>query len=223
MKHIIVLIAISIYLISCNSKKPNLKEFEKLISQGSSKLEYGKDYQAIKIFNKAEKISSSYELYFKRGKAYFNSRQLDKAIIDFNKAIKINKNAYEPYFELHFTYWHLKNHKKELEYLDKAQMICKQNNQSINEYHRRRGQTLVDLKEYKKALSEYNTELKLYKNQNQIPSYIIGEKGIILYHLKNYKEAFELISLAVKMDGDNFDSNFLKYLELSKKELETNN
>jgi tetratricopeptide (TPR) repeat protein len=81
-----IIILITVLVCSCQPDKSSLKEMKE---KGIREF-YKGDYQAaIQIFSECiEKDTSNPEIFFFRGSAYFNSKEVAKALADFNTAIR---------------------------------------------------------------------------------------------------------------------------------------
>ena len=96
-------------------------------------------------------------VYFNRGTTYSKLKQHEKAIKDYNKALKLNPNLVDAYNNRGNAYSDLKQHKKAIE--DYNKVI--ERNPKYAEAHYNRGVVYFRLKQHKKAIEDYNKVIEL--------------------------------------------------------------
>jgi len=133
--------------------------------------------------------------YKKRGVAYSAEKQYDKAISDYNKALKIEVNDEEIYYNRGNAYLEIGEYEKAI--LDYTYALkIKPNDPKI---YYNRANVYIKIRDYEKAISDYNEALKI--NPNYIEAYI--NRGNIYFLKKNYEKAISDYTQALKI-GNNY-------------------
>lgn len=213
MKKLTIYLLLVYMFYSCESSNTNDKlHFNNLIKSANKHLKKSEVDKALKLLNEAEKISNSYELYFIKGNAFQFKKNVKKAIIEYDKATKINPNDERAYFELYFLHLKSGDYKKAIYSLDMTNKAMTNKKEQFFEYHRRKGQTFLEFNDYENALKEYNIEISLYKKN--IPPYLLGDKGIILYKLGRYKESYEYLKQTLHLyENIMLDGPYFRYMD----------
>ena len=125
-------------------------------------------------------ISGGYSL---RAQALVGSKQFEKAIEDFDEAIKHNPNYANVYRDRGNAYRNLKQYERAIEDYNKAIELDPEYALAYNN----RGIAFRNLKQYERAIEDYNKAIELD------PEYALAyiNRGIPYYHLKQYERAIE--------------------------------
>jgi tetratricopeptide (TPR) repeat protein len=172
-----------------------VKPPEDFISVGDRKAK-AKDYQgAISAYNQAlQENPKDVNVYYKRGKIYYQLKSYRSAIKDFEQVIKFNPQNADVYVYRGLTYYNLKEYQKALLDYDRALKI----NPDYAIAYNNRGLTYNNLKEYKKALLDYDRALKI--NPDYAEAY--NNRGLTYNDLKEYQKALLNYDRAIKINPD---------------------
>ena len=134
--------------------------------------------------------NSEHAIYFlKRGYGYERLKQEDLALNDYLKAIELNKNYADAYYNAGNIYFSQKKYDIALSSYSKSIEL----NPGDGLAYYNRGQVYKETGEYEKALADYDKTISL--NKMKAESYL--NRGFCLKKLKNYKNAFEEYSKAI--------------------------
>jgi tetratricopeptide (TPR) repeat protein len=78
-------------------------EFYNLYFEGNALLSKGENDKAIDRYTKAAKLFPADYVYFNRGNAYYRKKDLQNALLDYSKTIKMNDEYAEAYFQRGMT------------------------------------------------------------------------------------------------------------------------
>ncbi|MEO6681726.1 MAG: tetratricopeptide repeat protein [Ginsengibacter sp.] len=182
---------------------------------GNKSMESGDYISAIQSFTKAIQLSpSTAEYYHNRAVSYHAIEKYQEALIDFNKALSIEKTT-ESYNAIGMTFFYLNKFPEAISNFNKALELDKNNALTfynlglaygnLNNYENAlkyfndalkinpkyeiallgRVIALVKLQKFDEALSDLNSLEKKYPNDLEITSY----KATCLYETKNFSEA----------------------------------
>jgi len=150
------------------------------------------------------------DFYATRGYAYFNEEEYDKAISDYNQAIKIDPDFAKAYYSRGIVYYKKKEYDKAISDYNQAIKIYP----TYRDAYSNRGSAYVDKEEYDKAISDYNQAIKID------PTYGVAyyNRGLAYYKLAYYKKgeydkAWEDIQKAKSL-GFQVDPEFLEKFRL---------
>jgi tetratricopeptide (TPR) repeat protein len=174
-------------------------------------------------------ISWGYSLH---AQALVGLKQFEKAIEDFEEAIKLNPNYADVYRDRGNAYRRLEQYERAIEDYDKAIEL----NPEYALAYNHRGSTYHMLKQYEKALEDYNKAIELdpeyalaYRNRglafrklNKLeraiedynkaielnPEYALAytSRGIVYRNLKQYERAIEDYNKAIKLNPEYADA-----------------
>ncbi|AFZ11448.1 Tetratricopeptide TPR_1 repeat-containing protein [Crinalium epipsammum PCC 9333] len=153
--------------------------------------------EAIATIQKGIDISPRAALYWIRGNVYVNQKQWDKAINDYNTAIKINPQYANAYLMRGGVYSDQKQWDKAI---DDYNTAIKINPQYANAYLMR-GDVYSDQKQWDKAIDDYNTAIKINSNN----AWAYSARGLVYYKQKQWNKAIDDYNTAIKINpGDAF-------------------
>ena len=123
-----------------------------------------------------------------------SDRDLDynRAIADYNQALKLDPNYVSAYYSRGNVYYNLKDYDRAIAEYNQA---LKLDPNYVNAYNGR-GNVYYDLKDYDRAIAEYNQALKL--DPNYVSAY--HNRGNVYYNLKDYDRAIADYNQALKLD-----------------------
>ena len=110
-----------------------------------------------RAINKFERHAMAYE---RRGKVNMKLNNLDDAIYDYNKSIKINPNAAEPYIGLAKVHYLKGDLEESIKHFDLATKKCIPHQPIYFKAKRMKGECHIALKQYDKAIFEFKLFLK---------------------------------------------------------------
>lgn len=117
--------------------------------------------------------------YIQKGASYFNERDHDKALENFNKAKELDPDNYLIYVWLSSISFEKDDYNGALQLLDKASEL----NPNNSVIHQSRGWTYLRLEYYDKALEEFKRALELNPNHETRQSIYFGAGEIYLEYL----------------------------------------
>ena len=166
-----------------------MDEMEELsIQQNEKKL------QSIHV--KIDKNPNNAELYVQRGIIYASLRQHEKAILDFNKSLHLDKNYYLAYFA-RANLFHQMLNLSENNHVDAAMIIKDYNkalelNPSFKYAVFNRGILYFQLSKYIKAIDDFSTAINIDPGFSEA----YQNRGLILLILNNHEQACKDLSRA---------------------------
>lgn len=169
------------------------------------------------FYKKSEKTSANE--HYEKGTEYLNKAQYDKAIKEFKRAIKFDKEFVLAYDNLAISYRQQKNYKKAIKYYKKSLAICPVGNLGLMNI----AVIYSLLKDYNTSLEYYN-KLKYYHPDN--PEGYFGA-GRILFIKSDYENSLENLFTAYTMYKrigseylqDSKDLISLVYVDMKKKNM----
>ncbi len=158
---------------------------------------------SISYFELAEKISEDDKIkaaarknlavaYIKRGNAYSELKEHEKAIKDYNKAIELNPNVSQAYYNRGLAYGELKQYEKAIKDYNKAIELNPNDAHSYNN----RGTACGGLKQHKKAIEDYNKAIELNPNL----TLVYNNRGTVYGKLKEHKKAIGNYNKAIELN-----------------------
>lgn len=177
-----------------------VKTLQDYFNDGERKLKE-KDYKgAIREFSKTlDNNHNDFEAYYKRGNsyykrgnAYFGLKEYQKAIADYNEAIRLNSQDSDAYYNRGLAYYYLKEYQKAIVDYDEAIHL---NPQDADAYVGR-GNTYNILKEYQKAIADYTKAIRVD------PNYVLAyyNRGDIYNIVKEYQKMVADYNKAIQLN-----------------------
>ncbi len=187
-----------------NSIKKNPFQPKMISNLANGLLEIGKVEESIDYFQNAIKLQPSHspEIYYNLGRAFRMSKDYDKAIDSYQKAIKIDAHHVPSFLNLGFLYNELKQYQLAINSFNHGIKIQPKNIQLI--YNR--GVSYLNLNSYLLALSDFSLATDL-NNQFELAFF---QKSITLKYLYRYDEALTCINKAIAINSHNADNFNLK-------------
>ncbi len=187
-----------------NKYENGLKSFLRGIKLGEKSIEiyYGvaRAYKelyifddALKYYNKALEMEPTAKSHYLLAKCLYSMGQKEYAIEIYDKAIKINPNYVEAYFNKGIC---LSNLNLKEEAINMYNKTIELNPNFVDAYFQR-GYCYYNLKKYQKAMQEMNKVLELDPNYYQA----YYEKGFCFQKMKRYEEAIIEISKAIQQNS----------------------
>jgi len=135
--------------------------------------------------------------YWYRGAYYYNQKEMDKVIDDFNNVIRINQNKLEAYTTIASIYKNKGKKQEALKYLNRAIEL------SPNDYslYLQRGSIYMDLENYDKTKYDYEKALQLRPDVYSTWMNV----GIINSILRNFDVAIKAFNEAVRLSPNTPD------------------
>lgn len=182
----------SIGLSSCVSQNT------RLVKEGIRKIDRGRYYQAIFIFNKVLEDDSVHEkaLYY-RGLSYCALKEYKNALADFTKVLEENKTAVGALINRGIIYALVGKEKESLEDFTQA-LVYDPDNPKI---YSNRGGLYARKKDYSRALTDFNRALKGNPESKKLLAY----RGDMLSGLGRYREAIMDYDHAIGHDSKDGD------------------
>lgn len=151
-----------------------------------SKLIFSDHPTAVKLLSQCLEYKPDHsDCYYSRGLSYAQQSQYEKAIEDFNQAIKLKPaNLMNIYVQRGRSYLYTKKYDQALSDFNEWVKIDPKDPQGYGE----RGNVYVEKKDYQKAEIEYTQALNQAENKEK-PTYYFVRGHFYLVHLKNYEAA----------------------------------
>src|SRR3989339_240809 len=130
--------------------------------------------------------------HYDRGKVYQERGVYNKALSDYEQAIKIDPNCYEAYYNRGITYQTISKYDEALLDYDQAIKINPNYKQAFNN----RGVVYYNKKDYKKAFFDYNQAIKIDKNYSEA----YNNRGTVYQAIRNYIRALSDYEQAIRID-----------------------
>jgi tetratricopeptide (TPR) repeat protein len=168
--------------------------------QGTIALKNNKNKEALEFFDKILELvpkSNFKDLYVNKGTALARLGKYQKAIDNYNLAIKLNANYEMVYLNKGISLLMLGRNLEAIENFDK---VIEFNPNSYDAYNNK-GAALGYLNKYQEAIDNYNKAIELN------PKYFEPHKNKFcpLYNLKRYEEAVETCDKAIKLEPNHHD------------------
>jgi tetratricopeptide (TPR) repeat protein len=133
--------------------------------------------------------------YNNRGIAYENKEEIEKAIVDFNKAIEVNPKFFKAYYCRGHIFANLEEYDKAIGDLNMAIKI----NPKYGKAYNGLGIVYNSKNDYEKAL--YNLNMAINLDPKNDFAYI--SRGYAFYHLKKYNNAITDYNIAIELSSEN--------------------
>ncbi|MBE9593113.1 MAG: tetratricopeptide repeat protein, partial [Proteobacteria bacterium] len=149
--------------------------------------------------------------YNNRGLAYAELNQYERAIEDYNEAIKLNSNYAEGYSNRGLAYAELNQYESAIEDYNEAIKL----NPNLAEAYYNRGIAYAELKKYERAIEDYNKAIEL--NPKYAEAY--NNRGIAYAELRKYGRAIEDYNQAIELNPNlvmAYNNRGIAYAELRK-------
>jgi tetratricopeptide (TPR) repeat protein len=178
------------------------------INQGVQKYEV-KDYEgALNSFEFNIKLASSpiyagvvdSGIYYNAGLAAFNGKMYEKAIPHFQKCTELKYEGTMPYFLIYNSYMYMKNLDNAESTLKKAFEIYPEDKDVIIQ--------LVDFYINNNRMEEAFNYINLAKSKNPNDYTIWWAEGVIYMKQEKYDDAIRVLSKAVELKGDEYNTLF---------------
>ena len=184
------------------AEKEQINKQTKLILQY---YEAGDEKEALSLYNKVIVLDASLpkDMYFYIGNIYYSSKQYEKAVKPYEKALSINKN-FVICRALADIYSRLERFNEAIDYYKKALEI---NPNDI--------QTTTDLAKLYVSLKKYEDAIALYKDALQkstTDSYFYEKLGALYSSLNRYDDAIAIFKNAITKCGYDNSFKFHNYL-----------
>ncbi|NCA93783.1 MAG: tetratricopeptide repeat protein [Sphingobacteriia bacterium] len=131
-------------------------------------------------------------VYYNRGRAYFDTKKFKKAIADFTKVIELDPNHVKAYNNRGRVYADTK--KLEEAIADFTKVIELDPNHTKAYYNR--GIVYDDIKKFDKAINDYDKVIELDHNN----AHAYNNQGVVYHKIKNLKKARINFSKAIELD-----------------------
>ncbi len=179
-----------LYLFSCQ------KNFEPEIEQTKALLAKEKYAEAIKEADKILAVGELAEVYNLRGVARLSTEQFDKALQDFNKAIKLGGEnlSYKYFYNRGNTFLKLGKPEDAWRDYEKAAEL----DSAVFEIYWNKANALAQLNRHNEAQADFDKAISLNPN-NQI---MYLQRGVSLLALKNYTKAQVDFGKSIKLKPD---------------------
>ena len=138
----------------------HLMEIKILNNRGKCFIFLNRYEEAIETYQKINELKIDAKNYLKIGVCYYNKKNIDEAINNYNKAIELNPNFTEAYFNKGICLSNQQKKEEAIEVFNKAIEIV--NNDA--ELYLNRGYCYFSLKNFRKALKDFNKAIELRPN-----------------------------------------------------------
>jgi tetratricopeptide (TPR) repeat protein len=156
--------------------------------------ENGKANEAIRIYSRGINLAKSSDLYSNRGKIYFDQNNIDLAIIDFNKSLKIDPNNTEALANRGAVYGMKQDWTKSFADLNRALEIDPNNLNAISNL----GMANYSQQNFDKAITHYKKYLSIESNEPDI----INTIALCYAQLGQYDKAIKEYTKAIKIKSN---------------------
>jgi len=121
------------------------------------------------------------EQWLDDGTSHYNAKEYQKALTDYDRAIQLDPQDADAYYNRGLVYYNLKEYQKAIADYDRALQL---NPQHVGAYYNR-GLVYDDLKEYQKAISDYDRVIQLAPQDADT----YNNRGNAYRELKEYQKA----------------------------------
>jgi tetratricopeptide (TPR) repeat protein len=168
-------------LISCTPSE------EELISKARELLDNNEPEQTIKYLNRAiEKNNKNPESLNMRGVAYFQSGENKMAVLDWDKAIKLDSMDYKPHYNRGNALVELENYREAIAGFSKAIKL----QPNVSDIYINRASAWVIVGQYEMAIEDYNFAIRLDKD-NFLAHFNRGKTLVKIFNLKEAEKSFQ--------------------------------
>jgi len=158
-------------------------DIEYLLGRAKSKYELKDYFGAIEDCSLGLKENENTNFYSLRGQSYEQIQEYEKAILDYDRALKLNPKLKEPLNNRGLL--HLNNGNLEKARVDIKAAIAIDDNNSF--FYNNLGLVYENLKQYDSAIINYNKSIEIDRS-NPLTFF---NRGVCLMYMEKYKEALE--------------------------------
>ena len=170
----------------------HLMEIKILNNRGKCLIFLNRYEEAIDTYQKINELKIDAKNYLKIGVCYYNKKNIDEAINNYNKAIELNPNFTEAYFNKGICLSNQQKKEEAIEVFNKAIEIV--NNDA--ELYLNRGYCYFSLKNFRKALKDFNKAIELRPNFSEA----YCRKAACYQEMKKEQEALLEYKHAIKIN-----------------------
>jgi tetratricopeptide (TPR) repeat protein len=170
--------------------------------RGQEYLAAEKYEQALEEFSQAlkDKPYNEARLYYLRGLTYSQLEEYDTALIDLNRAIKLNPKYMEAYYERGMAHFHLGNYGLASEDFDQALKF----DADYPDAYIGRGYTYYAQEDYSRALADLSKAVRLDDSSSEA---YFG-RGLVYYATSEYLKAAQDFSKTLELDDEWADAYY---------------
>jgi ribose transport system substrate-binding protein len=136
--------------------------------------------------------SSNAQYYDDRGFRYYQQKNYEKAMNDFDEAIRLNPDYARAYNRRGLVYYQQKNYDKAINDFDEAIRLDPDYTHAYNN----RGLVYYQQKNYEKAINDFDEAIRLDPKY----AHAYNNRGLVYYHQKNYEKAINEYNEAIRLD-----------------------
>ncbi|QDL11815.1 hypothetical protein DP114_31470 [Brasilonema sennae CENA114] len=148
--------------------------------------------EALEQGNDSNKALNQEIVYFYRGTSYFYKKDYDRAIADYNQAIKLDPNDAQAYNNRGISYFYKKDNNRAIADYNQAIKL----DPNYAEAYNNRGNSYGNKKDDDRAIADYNQAIKLDPNLAQA----YYNRGYSYANKKDYDGAIADYNQAIKLD-----------------------
>ncbi len=171
-----------------------MEEATKLLEK-VKKLYDEKKYDEIIALLPDELMAKNEKLWNAKGNAYSELNKFEKAITNFKKAIDINPEYADAYYNIGNTYYDLQEYNNAIKHFEKAIEI----NPKDDDVYYNTGNSYYHLKEYNNAIKYFEKAIEI----NPKKSEAYNNLGIIYYFLNEYEKVIENCKKSIEINSQN--------------------
>jgi tetratricopeptide (TPR) repeat protein len=139
-------------------------------------------------------VSPGPAFYIHRGDTYRDAKDYDKAISDYNEAIRLNPNDASAYYNRALAYYYKNDYDKAISDYSEAIRLNPNSAQAYGD----RGAAYRHKNDYDKAISDYNEAIRL--NPNNASAYY--NRALAYYYKNDYDKAISDYNEAIRLNPD---------------------